>query len=107
MARTRVRVVIRPGFERDLRRSREVLEQVDRAASAGVEVAKGIAPAATGAYRDGIELDSAAARGELPARIVATDHKSNWVEFGTGAPGPTPKFRVLGRTADSIPGRKA
>lgn len=40
--------------------------------------AKSLAPVDTGAYRDGIIVEKTGAG----ARVVATDQKSHWVEFG-------------------------
>ncbi len=96
---SRVRVVIRPGFEADLRRDRGVVRAVAEVAEKGAAAARSIAPVASGAYRDSIHTDDSEG---LPVRIVADDFKAGWIEFGTS---DTPKFRVLGRTADALPGR--
>ncbi len=67
-------------------------------AEVAVEVAKSVAPVATGAYRDSIH-----AEGEIgKATIIADDEKAKWIEFGTGEPGPTPAFAPLRRGADVI-----
>jgi hypothetical protein len=35
-------------------------------------------------------------------RVRAMDFKAAWIEFGTGHPQPTAKYRVLGRALDSV-----
>jgi hypothetical protein len=45
------------------------------------ERAKAMAPVQTGAYRDGIIVNAPNEKGV--ARVLSTDQKSSWVEFGT------------------------
>jgi len=71
-------------------------------AARGAERAKEIAPVDSGAYAEGIEGESGIEDGRAIGRINANDFKSLWIEHGTGAPGPTPAYRVLGRTIDGL-----
>lgn len=54
-------------------------------------------PFSTGAYLESIEVQD----GDVPGskRVIATDWKSNWVEFGTEH---SPAFAPLRRGADSV-----
>lgn len=52
-----------------------------------------------GKYKAGIVLKRSKEAG-LPVRIIAaTDHKSHWIEYGTGGNTPTPEFACRQRTA--------
>lgn len=56
------------------------------------EIARGYAPVATGAYRDGIKADQVWAEGKWISRLNAYDFKSAWIEFGTSR---MPAFAIL------------
>ena len=70
--------------------------------------ARELAPVKTGAYHDSIVVDSPGARvagvpvgatgARTSYRVVATDHKSGWIEFGTK---DTPTFAPLRRAAEA------
>jgi hypothetical protein len=83
-----------PGFERLLSASREYVDGLAESAEPGAEAAKAIAPVASGAYRDGIEV-------RVVGRTVflsGTDFKSGWIEYGTE---DTPIFACLRRGAQT------
>lgn len=63
----------------------EVANQIKR-------VAQAIAPFKTGHYRDGIEVQVFAGDGKV--KVVATDFKSNWIEFGTIHQPPRAPLRI-------------
>ena len=70
---------------------RPIKEKVEEAA----EIAKEIAPVRTGAYRDGIRTDQVLIDGKWISRLIGSDFKSGWIEFGTER---MPAFATL-RTA--------
>lgn len=88
--------------EKIIARSPRMLVMLKGRASAGAAVAKQIAPRQTGAYADGIVAEAGIDDGMAKGRINAKDFKSNWIEFGTGAPGPTPAYAVLRRACDAV-----
>ena len=52
-----------------------------------------------GSYKAGIVLRRKKVNG-WPVRVIAaTDHKSHWIEYGTGGDTPTPEFACRQRTA--------
>ena len=59
--------------------------------------ARADAPVVTGAYRDGIS----AKKTPHGARVVASDNKSSWVEFGIPSQNQPPQF-ILRRAVDSL-----
>ena len=60
-------------------------------------LAKAIAPVLTGRYRDGIKVEKT----ELGARVIATDNKSAWVEFGVPSRNQEAHF-VFRRAAEAV-----
>ena len=60
-------------------------------------LAKAIAPVETGRYRDGIKAEKT----ELGARVIATDQKSTWIEFGIPSRNHEGQF-VLRRAAEAV-----
>ena len=68
----------------------EIAEAIARAARAD-------APVASGAYRDGIS----AMKTPHGARVIASDNKSSWIEFGIPSQNQPPQF-VLRRAVDSL-----
>lgn len=70
-----------PDLEKELHSFPAVVSSTDEVAQAIAERARELAPVVTGRYRDGIQVDKANSKGV--ARVVATDQKSSWVEFGT------------------------
>ena len=66
-------------------------------ASKIAEAARGIAPVALGNYRDGIKAERTA----HGARVIASDQKSTWVEFGIPSHNQPAQF-VLRRAVDSL-----
>lgn len=68
-----------------------------------VPFAKGIAPKGKSlAYAASIKVVKKARRGK--GRVAATDFKAHWIEFGTGAPGPTDAFATMEKTANHFGG---
>jgi hypothetical protein len=65
-------------------------------AESAASAAQSIAPVGTGAYRDSIDAEVEPGK----ARVNANDWKAVFIEFGTGQPGPTPKFAPLRRGAE-------
>ena len=72
---------------------REVTEEI-------VDNAKGFSPVDEGDYRDGIEAEVGEDDGTVTGRANATDWKSGFIEFGTGAPAPTQAYAPLRRGAE-------
>ncbi len=66
-------------------------------AKASADEAQAVAPVKTGAYAASIGVTN---DGD-GVRLVATDWKANWIEFGTGAPSPTPAFAPLRRGCEA------
>lgn len=60
-------------------------------------LAKAIAPVDTGRYRDGIKFEKTM----LGARVIATDNKSTWIEFGIPSRNQEAHF-VLRRAAEAV-----
>ena len=60
-------------------------------------LAKAIAPVETGRYRDGIKFEKT----PLGARVIATDQKSTWIEFGIPSRNHEAHF-VLRRAAEAV-----
>lgn len=72
-------------------------EMGDRADKA-LEVAKVMAPVATGAYQRGLRSDSGVEDGKAKGRLVGTDWKSGLIEFGTEK---TPAFATIRQAVES------
>ena len=53
-------------------------------------------------YVNQISVASGVKEGVVMARVNADKFTSNWIEFGTGEPGPTPAFAPLRRAAESV-----
>lgn len=88
--------VYNPTAEELLKHTAEMAAHLKYAAEKGADAAKAVAPVRTGDYRDSIEADSSASEGK--ARVLATDFKAQWIEFGTIH---TPTFAPLRRGAES------
>lgn len=66
---------------------------------------KGEAPVRGGSYAAGIVVRPGKRENGLPSRrVVATDFKSHWIEFGTGDPGPTSEHAPMGKAAQHFGG---
>ena len=72
-----------PLVERDIARSAELAVVLKAGADQGARRAQEMAPVESGRYRDGIKSDIALVDGIWVARVVGTDFKSHWIEFGT------------------------
>lgn len=53
-------------------------------------------------YVEAITVDSGVDKGMATARVNANKFTSNWIEFGTGAPGPTPAFAPMRRAVENL-----
>ena len=60
-------------------------------------LAQAIAPVDTGRYRDGIKFEKTM----LGARVIATDQKSAWIEFGIPSRNQQAQF-ILRRAAEAV-----
>jgi len=69
-----------PNLEKDLHTLPSIVASTDEIAEAIAQRARDLAPVETGRYRDGIIAQKASPKGV--ARVVATDQKSLWIEFG-------------------------
>jgi hypothetical protein len=83
-----------PGFEKLLSASQEYVDGLAESAEPGAEAAKAIAPVASGAYRDGIEVRTVGRN----VFLSGTDWKSWLIEAGTVK---TPVFAPLRRGAQT------
>lgn len=63
---------------------------------------KSIAPVDEGAYAASVKVVRKARRGK--GKVRATDYKAAWVEFGTGAPGPTDRHATGQKVAQHFGG---
>lgn len=76
---TKVQIKMVPGFERILDREPGVKRLMRRRAEEAASIAKSLAPVATGDYRDSIGVDE-----DIDGvKLVATDFKAHWIEWGT------------------------
>jgi hypothetical protein len=71
-----------PDLERELHKFPDVVASTDDVANEIAERARDLAPVESGAYRDGIIVQKSSPKGV--ARVLATDQKSAWIEFGNG-----------------------
>jgi len=89
---------------RKLLKSPIVDRACERVAAAGVDYAKSIARRDTGAYAESIHAERHEENDRVTWWIVASDRKSQWIEYGTEN---LPKDRTLGRTEDYLRGHNA
>lgn len=91
---------IRDEIERQIRRAAEVRQAADRVADEAVVYAKSIAPVDTGDYAASIGKRKLPPVNGMPRRrVIATDFKAHWIEYGTGEPYPTEEAAVFQKTA--------
>jgi uncharacterized protein (DUF2237 family) len=86
-----IKIVIDQNLEGKLHKFSEVEAKSLEIAQAIADKARELAPVVTGRYRDGIIVQKPNDKGT--ARVLATDQKSSWVEFGT-AHGMEPHFTM-------------
>lgn len=84
----------------------EIARELDRVAAAVQAHWIGEAPVEHGEYKKSIKVRKLPdGRNGLPRRrVIATDRKAHWIEFGTGDPGPTPEFAPGQKTATHFGG---
>jgi len=83
----------------------EVIAELDRTAKEIQKVARSFAPVRTGRYGAGIKVRKRPDENGLPVRrVVATDFKSHWIEYGTGEPGPTKASAPMEKAANAFGG---
>ncbi len=63
---------------------------------------KSVSPVRTGKYAASVKVLKKAKGGK--GRVGATDFKAHWIEFGTGAPGPTQAAAPGQKTAEHFGG---
>lgn len=72
-----------PAMQAELEGNPLMVEAMKSRAEQGAEAAKNLAPVETGDYRDSIQADAGIEDGAAKGRVVATDFKAGWIEFGT------------------------
>lgn len=66
-----------------LQKDEKILAPIQEKVEDAAEIARGLAPVVTGAYRDSIAADQVLDGDKLISRLFATDFKAHWIEFGT------------------------
>lgn len=79
MTATKVRIVMNPAYRQILAANPSVQLVVRSKAEEAAGIARDLAPVATGAYRDSIQVEQEGS----DALLVATDFKAHWIEWGT------------------------
>lgn len=91
---TTTRFKLNPLFEAQLEASEEVLaDDLLAYAETVADKARGLAPVATGDYRDSLEAVVGVDAGKVTARVQANDFKAHWIEFGTFKDAPVAPIR--------------
>lgn len=75
-----------------------MIEAMEAKAKTAVGPAQDIAPVKSGKYRDSIKTGRGVYRGRAVGRLIASDFKSGWIEFGTSK---WPAHAVLRRACDA------
>lgn len=98
------RYIENPGIMDDISRLPKVVSAIKSKAEAAKTIAQAIAPVNTGDYKRGIEMDVAVNdRGYTMGRVIASDWKSLWIEFGTSK--GFPAHAVLRRAVRAVGGK--
>ena len=82
----------------------EMVKGMEKFAEQIVDGVKGVAPVDADAdehYIDMLEVESGVESGVATAHVIAMKFTALFLEFGTGAPGPTPAFAPLRRGAEA------
>lgn len=90
-------VEIDPGLDAKVAEMVAKGEKSMEIAKAIAAAARADAPVVSGLYRDGISAEKT----PHGARVVASDNKSSWVEFGIPSHNQPPQF-ILRRAVDSL-----
>lgn len=92
-------------IERQVKQQVELRVAADKRAKEVQAAARSFAPVRTGEYAASIKVRKLPDIGGLPMRrVVATDFKSHWIEFGTGEPGPTAASAPMEKAANAFGG---
>lgn len=86
-----------PDLDQQVRRLPEVKKTTRDAAEAVADIARSMAPFETGNYEAGIVVQDTPGGG---ARVLASDQKSAWIEFGVPSRGIPARF-ILRRAVEA------
>jgi hypothetical protein len=101
----------RPGAPEELARDIKLAQSMGEVADEVAQNVRELAPGLfTGGYSEGDYVEAIESGWDIDdrggfGRVNANDYRSNWIEFGTGAPGPTPAYAPL-RTGAEAAGLK-
>lgn len=96
---TTQRFVPNPMLAEELKRATFLLDDMQRAAEAIADAARGLAPEEFGDYKDGIEAEAGTDAKGVLGRVNANDWKSGLIEFGAGEGRPV--FAPLRKGAEA------
>lgn len=88
-------------LEKAIRESAEVQAEKKKLAQQLANHAKSISPVDEGKYAAAWKVEQKR-NGET--RAINRNYKAHWIEYGTGAPGPTKAFAVAEKTAHAFGG---
>lgn len=88
-----------PGFDKAFYNSPEARRKAEDGARAGAQIARQIAPVATGEYRDSITAAIELTSDGWKGHVIANAPHAMFVEFGTE---DTPTFATLRRTGEVL-----
>lgn len=97
MAEEIEKIEIKSNLNQELKKFPFVTSKTEGIVMAIAERAREMAPVESGAYRDGIQINRVNDKGV--ARVVATDQKSSWIEFGNVH---QPGYFVIRSAAESL-----
>lgn len=92
-----VRIELIGNLDDEVRKLPELIAASQDAAAAVAAAARALAPVAEGNYLDGITVQQTKAG----ARVLASDQKSAWIEFGIPSRGIPARF-VLRRAVEAV-----
>lgn len=89
-------------LQKAIRESAAVRAEKKRVAQQLANHAKSISPVDEGDYAAAWKAEQNSETGETQA--INRNYKAHWIEYGTGAPGPTKAFAVAEKTAHAFGG---